>query len=162
MTTLTKVIGKTIWLLTDNAGNGIYRIDKSQKRLVVGVVECGHNLPDGSINDDWCEHLIIQNEDGTISDVKEYCCIICPEENLDEVSMVNKYLSDNGIWPDEVWDNDKDSFGVKIEWGDWKHDHGWCDDLMEYLGYCCGDVVVTEENGSDCYSAIHYYYKVEE
>jgi hypothetical protein len=31
---------------------------------------------------------------------------------------------------------------------------------MEYLGYASGGQIVTEENGSDCYSATHYFYKV--
>lgn len=50
---------------------------------------------------------------------------------------------------------------INIEWGDWKHEHGRCDYLMTLLGYDCVDVIITEENGSDCYSAIRCYEKTE-
>jgi hypothetical protein len=33
---------------------------------------------------------------------------------------------------------------------------------MKQIGYDCTDEQVTEENGSDTYSAIHFYEKVEE
>lgn len=47
---------------------------------------------------------------------------------------------------------------LSIEWGDWKHDHGYADDVMSRLGYTRDEVVITEEDGSeDCYSADHYY-----
>lgn len=49
---------------------------------------------------------------------------------------------------------------VEVIWGDWKHEH-WKLDCM--VRECFPDLrsiheVTTEENGSDCYSAIHYYY----
>ena len=49
---------------------------------------------------------------------------------------------------------------VDISWGDWKHEHGWCKCLMKYLGYGEIGCKVTEENGSDTYSAEHYFIKV--
>ena len=52
---------------------------------------------------------------------------------------------------------------IGISWGDWKHDHMRLDYIMEsnfsVLPY---KVVVTEEDGSDCYSAKHYYMVIEE
>lgn len=48
---------------------------------------------------------------------------------------------------------------VEIEWGDWKHDHMFCDDLMMLAGYKRINETVTEENDSDCYSAIRRYAK---
>lgn len=44
--------------------------------------------------------------------------------------------------------------GILIPWGDWKHDHLRADYLVPYT---CTHVVVTEEDGSDCYSAVHFY-----
>lgn len=46
---------------------------------------------------------------------------------------------------------------VDISWGDWKHDHLRCDYLMKLNGYTHICTTVTEEDGSDCYSATHYY-----
>ena len=54
-------------------------------------------------------------------------------------------------------------FSVKIEWGDWKHDHLRCNYLVEEFAKANGREivlkreVVTEDDGSDCYSAKHYY-----
>ena len=55
--------------------------------------------------------------------------------------------------------NDNGTIEVYIDWGDWKHDHRWCEDLMGYLGYGELGCEVTEEDGSDCYSAVHYFVK---
>ena len=49
----------------------------------------------------------------------------------------------------------------EIFWGDWKHAHKWFDHkVRQFLtseGYDVQIVeVVTQEDGSDCYSAIHY------
>ena len=52
---------------------------------------------------------------------------------------------------------DNHVYDVNIEWGDWKHDHGYCDYLMSEIGYVKINEATTEENGSDCYSAIHRY-----
>lgn len=41
--------------------------------------------------------------------------------------------------------------------GDWKHDHARCDYVMEQNGYTLLKKEVTEEDGSDWYTAIHYY-----
>ncbi len=48
---------------------------------------------------------------------------------------------------------------VDISWGDWKHDHIYADIKMREAGYFPVSEEVTEEDGSDCYSAIHYYIK---
>ena len=48
-------------------------------------------------------------------------------------------------------------FLIHVEWGDWKHDHGFLDSLMSKMGYVCISENVTDEDGSDCYSADHIY-----
>lgn len=103
MRNLIDIIGKSIWVLVDNCGNRIYHLDKSGKRIVVGIIERGHNLPDGSVNDDWCSHIVYQNEDGTISHCREYEAVICPEQYDDECSVVSRFLSDNRCYADEVY-----------------------------------------------------------
>lgn len=61
----------------------------------------------------------------------------------------------------EVWYDDN-SILVEVNWGDWKHDHLWLDSFVKKLlkdeGYdATVSVQVTEEDGSDCYSAIHSF-----
>ena len=46
---------------------------------------------------------------------------------------------------------------VSIHWGDWKHDHLRADHIIKELGGELIKAEVTEENGSDCYSADRYY-----
>lgn len=46
---------------------------------------------------------------------------------------------------------------VVIHWGDWKHDHLYCDHLMRELKFEQVDVDVFEEDGSDAYSAVRNY-----
>jgi hypothetical protein len=78
---------------------------------------------------------------------------------MEEVMRIEKYLDEKGIYPEYVSRDidDKDMLHVQINWGDWKHDHLYCRYLMTNLGYeFCGETV-TEENGSDTYSARHYY-----
>ena len=56
----------------------------------------------------------------------------------------------------EVVDNKYIS--ISINWGDWKHDHLYIDQLMQgVFGLTCIKEEVTDEDGSDCYSATHYY-----
>ena len=49
---------------------------------------------------------------------------------------------------------------ISVEWGDWKHSHLFLDYLMKELDYHKSHEQVTEEDGSDCYSSIHYYEKI--
>jgi hypothetical protein len=51
-------------------------------------------------------------------------------------------------------------FAVEIHWGDWKHEHLRLDWLMKenFSDLRSINTQTTEEDGSDCYSAIHYYY----
>lgn len=62
----------------------------------------------------------------------------------------------------EIWWDDN-SILVEISWGDWKHDHLWCDYEVENFLKSKGHEVVshstevTDEDGSDSYSAIHNY-----
>jgi hypothetical protein len=49
---------------------------------------------------------------------------------------------------------------VEIIWGDWKHSHLRMDWAVKdaFPNFRTVRSRVTEENGSDCYSAIRYYY----
>ena len=46
---------------------------------------------------------------------------------------------------------------INIEWGDWKHEHGYADYIMKCNGFSKINERIIEEDGSDCYSSIHYY-----
>lgn len=46
---------------------------------------------------------------------------------------------------------------VNVEWGDWKHDHSYLDYIMKNNGYSLKSEIVTEEDGSDCYSSVHLF-----
>ena len=68
-----------------------------------------------------------------------------------------EFLRDAGIFAD-VWEANGRVF-VEIEWGDWKHEHARAKWLMQENGYRHLGTVVTEEDGSDCYSAVHQFEK---
>ena len=155
--TRTKV-GKSIWLYKGDNWNFV--LDKTATAMVVGVVEPGHTLPDGSMNNDWCNHLIVQDSEGNITDTPDYKCVVCPENTEDKVDTIQKYLCDNQADFSEIYQPNDDSVIISVSWGDWRHSHMFLRTLMGYIGYQQMAEVLTEEDGSDCYSADHYYSKV--
>ena len=78
--------------------------------------------------------------------------------DLETERKIQKYLDDHNLWG-EVSVQDGTVY-VEIQWGDWKHDHWYCQDLMAELGYVLVGKEVTEEDGSDTFSAIHTYEKM--
>lgn len=78
------------------------------------------------------------------------------------VEKVDKVLRENNVWATEVY-RSFDYFGaetlvIEISWGDWKHDHlraKWVVEDVLGLNVVSWNETVTEENGSDCYSATH-------
>lgn len=72
-----------------------------------------------------------------------------------------KYLKSKNMYPEMYVDSDN-TLCVSIQWGDWKHDHMYIDSLINNFFFNRGlilnrDTVVTEDDGSDVYSATHYY-----
>ena len=60
--------------------------------------------------------------------------------------------------PGGIVTNSPSGIVVSIEWGDWKHQHLRAKYLIgNKFGLECADSRITEENGSDCYSAIHFF-----
>lgn len=72
---------------------------------------------------------------------------------------VTRIFKENKIWYDWWTDFALCAICINIEWGDWKHDHGYMDYLMRENGYVKFNEDLTETDGSDCYSSIHYYRK---
>ena len=144
-------IGKKVWLIVDN--DCTTSIDKKDYTIVAVI--------DFKEAKDFCNHLIVKNEKGEQKEIRECQCIFAPNTNYEGVTQISRYLADNGCYIDDIQDNTEGIVSVEISWGDWKHSHIWCDNLMGYIGYntACEEQV-TEENGSDCYSAIHYFHKV--
>ena len=80
------------------------------------------------------------------------------EAIYEAIEKVEKLLAENNI-PSEV-----DQFStlpaltVHIDWGDWKHEHLATRLLLtEELGLAYIRSETTEEDGTDCYSATHYF-----
>ena len=139
-----KKLNRKVWLFITVEGRYIPVLDKSKVYTVVGY------LP----KDD---RLLVRNGNET-KEIGYYECIVLPDETIEcESQRISDYLSVNGIYGD--FSDCDGTVEVEISWGDWKHDHAYCDHLMAYIGYKSDDEQVTEENGSDTYSSIHFYSK---
>ena len=73
-----------------------------------------------------------------------------------------QYLRDNEFYHEAYISNDV--LHIDIQWGDWKHDHWNADYLVKEFFEQKPEIYkvvttkrITEEDGSDCYSAIHLY-----
>ena len=106
---------------------------------------------------DYCMHYVVRKPDGSEVEVRECDCVFSPNAEKEETSRIYQFLNDNGV-DGEVSSADNEVY-VYISWGDWKHDHAWCQELMRYLGYKRVSFDVTDEDGSDCFSAEHIYIK---
>lgn len=76
----------------------------------------------------------------------------------DNARAIEKIMDDNHIFGEIVEDTDN-VVAVEITWGDWKHEHArlrWLV-LNEMQNVKSCEEVTTEEDGSDCYSAIHRF-----
>ena len=71
---------------------------------------------------------------------------------------IRKHLPDNNLYC-EAYEHENGCISAAIEWGDWKHDHKYLEYLMGELDYILVDEKITNADGSDCYSADHYYRK---
>lgn len=74
---------------------------------------------------------------------------------------IEKLLSNEHLMVDDIWVTDPHYDGcrrvvISVSWGDWKHEHAYLRYLLTENGYDYDGYVVTEEDGSDCYSADHY------
>ena len=82
--------------------------------------------------------------------------------NNTEYDIIQKHLRDNESDYSSIWIDNNGIVSILVEWGDWKHSHARLDYVMKhYLGYTLIKEQVTEEDGSDTYSSVHYYIKTE-
>lgn len=80
------------------------------------------------------------------------------------IDELNAYLASQECHhrADVVGTEEGDKIYFEIYWGDWKHDHLCVKYLVRQFCQSKGydiecDVITTEEDGSDTYSAEHYY-----
>ena len=139
-------IGKKVWLFDGSLEHGFYL--RSKDTFTLKEVKMGKDCHD------WANHFVIEHDsDGQTIEVREFQVVFALVG-----SNIYQYLSDNEIYAD-VYENPEGIVSVEISWGDWKHEHLWCRDLMNYIGYTETDSRVTEDDDSDTYSVIHYYAK---
>lgn len=74
-----------------------------------------------------------------------------------EEKKIFELLKSKGIYADVYSRNRIPIVSVDISWGDWKHDHLHCDDVMAEAGFKKVSTQVTEDDGGDAYSATHNY-----
>ena len=70
---------------------------------------------------------------------------------------IRKIFKDNDLHYE--WDEDLTLpvVYVHVLWGDWKHDHAYLKHVMQENDFIFIGEEITEEDGSDCYSATHTY-----
>lgn len=141
-----EIIGSKVYELV---GNEFSKKMNTEKAFIVAKVKGYDEVQD------WCQHYIIRDKDGNEKEIREVDCVAIPRENCScEDERIAKFLEDNGVYA-EVYTHHI-IVNVSIN-GDYKHEHGWGDVLMGYLGYKKVNEEVTEENGSDWYGSIHHY-----
>lgn len=145
-------IGKKVNLLEDCGSYSRKMTDEVCE--VVGIVPWSEEL------NDWCQHYIVRKPDGSEVEIREVDCVFSPNKEKPADHMAHDFLNDNGVWAEVYpYQHDMPVLVVDIRWGDWKHEHLWAKNLMEFLGYKEIGSKVTDEDGSDCYSAEHYFIK---
>lgn len=76
---------------------------------------------------------------------------------MDKCKEIYELLKAERIYADVYFEIGEEVVAVEIHWGDWKHEHARTRWLLTEAGYTHITSRVTEENGSDTYSAIHYF-----
>ena len=80
------------------------------------------------------------------------------EAVYEAIEKVEKILSDNFISAYVDQFEDLPAITVHIRWGDWKHSHLRAKYLVsDVVGIPYVRSETTESDGSDCYSATHYF-----
>ena len=76
---------------------------------------------------------------------------------MNQVQDIQAAFKERGLDVDEIYEIEDNEVLICISWGDWRHQHLACDHIMRKLGYMKVQEVVTESNGSDCYSSEHLF-----
>lgn len=78
---------------------------------------------------------------------------------MDRQKKIYDLIKENHLFG-EIVEEKENMIAIEISWGDWKHDHLRLNWIMQenFPEIKKIDTFTTEEDGSDCYSAIHYFY----
>ena len=79
---------------------------------------------------------------------------------MDKVQEIQAAFKEIGLSVEAIYQIEENEILVCISWGDWKHEHLACEQTMKKLGYIQVQEVITEDNGSDCYSSEHTFIKI--
>ena len=79
---------------------------------------------------------------------------------MSQVQEIQAAFKAKALSVDEIYEIEDNEILVCISWGDWRHQHLACDRIMKELGYFKEQEVITEDNGTDCYSAEHTFIKL--
>lgn len=79
-----------------------------------------------------------------------------PFDELDLIGIITAELYSAHGYSYIIFDHE-DTVSIDIEWGDWKHNHRFLELFMEERGFDQLIEEVTDEDGSDTYSATHVY-----
>ena len=74
------------------------------------------------------------------------------------VEEVRKKFAEENMYC-EIYEHENGCISIEIEWGDWKHDHIYLVNVMKENGYIRISNVITEENGTDAYTAEYLFTK---
>lgn len=77
----------------------------------------------------------------------------------ENAKKIQELMNTHNIYGEIIEDSDS-LVKVEIHWGDWKHEHlclVWLvkENMSNFKGH---DQITTEEDGTDCYSAIHTFF----
>lgn len=143
-------------MIENPIGQKVYEIigDENNPQMNTKITYTIVKVKDFKESNDWCQHFIIRDYKGNKKEIREFECVVAPKSCSSVEERISQFLEDNGVYAEVC----KSAIIVSVEInGDWKHDHGWADVLMGYLGYTKLREEVTEENGSDWYGSIHKY-----
>lgn len=88
-----------------------------------------------------------------INDTADYKNMV--QEEVDKVN--NEFKAERCSMVAEISNLNTMEITITIEWGDWKHEHQYADYIMAKHCFTLIKEDVTEKNGDDSYSSIHYY-----
>lgn len=79
---------------------------------------------------------------------------------MDRIQEIQAAFKEVRLSVDAIYQIEDNEVLICISWGDWKHEHLACEQIMKKLGYVQVQEVITEDNGTDCYSAEHTFIKL--
>ncbi len=73
------------------------------------------------------------------------------------VEQLRRRFEKENLWAEVDQEFDLPVAVVDISWGDWKHEHLRAKYIAQQMGFTFVKSEEYEEDGSDCYSARHYF-----